>query len=364
MVDLDRYYFSYFEHLYDKLKTVNFYSSFNDLFSMKLTKIKLNPGINEEAYDNLKDSSKYIEYPGLIKYQSDEYYPGLFGFMGYRRCISKGTWSGDPIVNFYECYRPDIGISTFRFGTNVTLSKHTGFNHKMKIDLITQKINSCLPFFSSKHIICISLLSPGKKTGSQRHIMTALGRFYPKIAVTAEEPKILDRELSKSSQECTFISFPLSSNKKSGLTLFDYEKMRKDINKDDLSKQFYDLINISTAEYTFKSIVDIAELFYNKFKDSHVLAYHCKSGKDRTSLFDSVVQATFYYMKNNGGKKSYKDIKLIARKFMMFGFLIGYYGTGYFGLKLGSNRKLSEYILGSSLYNFYFGHAGLAKSSM
>jgi hypothetical protein len=61
--------------------------------------------------------------------------------------------------------------------------------------------------------------------------------------------------------------------------------------------------------------------------------------------------------------KGYEEIRKTACKFMMFGFLIGYYGTGYFGLKLGSNKLLSRYILGSTLYNFYFGHAGKAKSS-
>lgn len=48
---------------------------------------------------------------------------------------------------------------------------------------------------------------------------------------------------------------------------------------------------------------------------------------------------------------------------MIFGYLIGYYATSYFGLKLGSNKPFSTYILGTDLFDFYFGHAGKAKSS-
>ena len=70
-------------------------------------------------------------------------------------------------------------------------------------------------------------------------------------------------------------------------------------------------------------------------------------------------------MKNHPNQQlNFEEIRRFTAKFMIFGFLIGYYGTGYFGLKLGSNKKLSEYILGLQLYNFYFGHAGSAKSSL
>ena len=64
-----------------------------------------------------------------------------------------------------------------------------------------------------------------------------------------------------------------------------------------LQNNFYKLIEIDTPEHIFKSIVNVATLFYNEYKDTYVLAYHCKSGKDTTSIFDSVVHATFMYLK-------------------------------------------------------------------
>ena len=294
--NLDKYYFSYFNELYTNIKLMNFNtSSFdNKLLKPQLQKIKIHPEINKNVYDNLKDSSKYIEYSGLIKYLSDEYDSGIFGIFGYRKCISEGTWSGNPIVNFYECYRPDLGISTYRFGTNITLSKTTGFNHTMDINSIVQKVNNCMPFWQKKGIICFSLLSPSNPSLGNQAIKIAAAIVNKKAAISAEEPKILDAELNSNIPGCTFISFPLSSNKKSGITLFDYDYFKKKIISNDISLDFYNLIEINTAKNTFESIVKVAELFYNKYKNTHVLVYHCKSGKDRTSIFDSVVQSTFF----------------------------------------------------------------------
>jgi hypothetical protein len=378
--ELDEYYFFYFNQLYNKLKYLNPTNSskINPMFfTPPLITTKLEPGINEEAYDNLKDSSKFLEYKDqnqniTIQYVSNES-KGILGIGGRRRCISKGTWSGEPIVNFYECLRPDIGpkFATYRFGTNITISKPSGFNHKMDISLITSKVG--------KKMICFSLLSPSNK---HKFIKTVVGIVNTKAKVTEQEPEILNFELSNVSSSNIFISFPLSSNTKHGVPLFNYDKFKETIPMNDISSQFYNLINVNSPQSTFESIVKVTTLFYNNFKDEYVLVYHCKSGKDRTSLFDSVVQATLSYLKQKelsqqnetryeltfgrvpltidaGG---YVEIRKMACKFMMFGFLIGYYGTGYFGLKLGSNKSLSEYILGD-LYNFYFGHAKLAKSS-
>ena len=281
-------------------------------------------------------------------------------------CISKGTWSGEPIVNFYECKRFDtlsnyfqnVHLSTFRFGTNITVSRSTGFNHNMNINLITDKIGT------KKKILCFSLLSPLNENIKIQNLAAKLNK---KVQVTSFESKILNYELNNSNDKITFISFPLSYNKRKGLTLFDYQKFKKTITKTtDTADQFYNLIKLNDAKSTFESIVNVVVLFYNKYKNDYVLAYHCKSGKDRTSIFDSVVQATLMYLEKlkTYSSVNYEEIRINACKFMMFGFLIGYYGTGYFGLKLGSNKPLAKYILEQSLYNFYFGHAGKAKSSM
>lgn len=353
----------------------------------------LKPEISPEAYINIK--SKFLKYPdngSIINYKNKEggINLGLVKIGQTEICISKGTWSGDPIVNFYQCNRPDLGISTYRFGTNITVSKTTGFNHNLNINIITSEIRK----FTKQKVLCFSLLSPSNKNKLIKGLVASINT---KAKVTEQEPYILDFELENSTYNHVFISFPLSSSSK-GIKLFDYSEFKKSIQKNDISAKFYELIDVRTPKSTFESIIKITVLFYNEYKDEYALAYHCKSGKDRTSMFDAVVQATLTYLnkikkQQRGetttelfglwpvsfglwpvssskvtlkiGDKDYEKIRKLACKFMMFGYLIGYYGTGYFGLKIGSNRKLAEYILQStSLYDFYFGHAGKAKSSL
>ena len=132
----------------------------------------------------------------------------------------------------------------------------------------------------------------------------------------------------------------------------------------------YNKIDVKNGKTTFESIVKVSEHYYTALIQDYILCYHCKSGKDRTSIFDAVVQATFYYIKNTRKladekikSSDYEAIRLLSQKFLMFGFIPAYYGTGFIGLKLGSNPDLATYILGKDLYKFYLGHGLKAGSS-
>ncbi len=379
--ELQNYYYDYFNKIFNNLSNL-FDRQLNYILS-PLKNTNISPDINDSVMIKLQPKyDKFIGIKNLIKYIADEY-----------KCISEGTWSGKPIVNFYECKRIDLGISTFRFGTNITLKGKNGFNkkiiknNKMATKYIHDKILNLYEydkkiespifyklfklFSTPKKVVCFSLLSPCTKMCPSLMKMATI--ISKKAEVTSIEPIILNAELKNSNDNCVFISFPLSSNKKKSITLFNFEEFKKtiitnnNILEDDIRYNFYELIKINSPESTFRSIVDVAKEFYINYKDTHILAYHCKSGKDRTSIFDATVQATFSYIKYKSSvynDNDYDKIRQLTCKFMIFGFLIGYYGTGYFGLKLGANKSLSKYILGENLYKIYFGHAGQAKSSV
>lgn len=349
------FYENYYEKLRDYLSKIDFTELDSDRDNLPIlcdARSDISLSINDSVYNKfLNLDSNFIKKEKLIIYTGDD-----------KKCVSKGTWSGDPIVNFYECYRYDLKLYIYRFGTNITKTTDTGFNHTKNINSIIEKINKS----GNKPIICFSLLSPIHINKMIEYVAIAMSK---KVAITTEEPKILDTELKYKNENCAFISFPLSSNKKGAFTLFDYEKYKNNLTKSDLQQKFYDLIIVSNAKNTFESIVKVTALFYNEYRNTHTLAYHCKSGKDRTSIFDSVVQATISYI--NMGKfekitsnESLEAIRKLSCKFIIFGFMIGYYGTGYFGLKLGSNEDLSKYIFGPDLYKFYSGHSKKAKSSV
>jgi hypothetical protein len=327
-----------------------------------LSETKLRPEINDIGYKNAS-IEKYQLKSSFIKYNGLD--DNLFSF------ISKGNWSEIPIVNFYQVSqklnkndkkgdKKDI-INTYRFGTKITVSTDTGYNHIKDSSLISSMIRKFEK--NKKQIVCLSLLTPcNMKIGCG--IRKLASSFNKKINVASIEPDIISHQLNDIHDDVKFISFPVGSSKKMGIKLFDHEKFIKEIGKiDELQKQFYDLMDLSNTESTFKSIVKIAEFYYNNRKKI-ILAYHCKSGRDRTGIFDSVVQATFYQL-NKNGIIDYESIRNYSQFFLLFGLLIAYRGTGFIGLKLGTNKKLAEYIFKNNerMYDFFIGHSNLAGSS-
>jgi hypothetical protein len=360
-------YYDYYINLYNIISDIDIQN--NEVLNVKnlptLSKVETKVKIDGIIYRTLLNAPAYIYKAGIIKYT------GVDG-----NCISEGTWSGNPVINFYQC--SNSGINTYRFGTNITIANknkdNDGFNHHMNNTKTNGKnkiIHEIRKFENNKkNIIVISLLGICNETVNC-FLANSLAGFSKKAKVSLVEPSIVDYELKENENDIDFISLPLSSNIKMNIVkLFDYEKWKTQIPKNDLTQKFYDIIDLKDDESTFKSIVDIAYLYYEKYKDTHILAYHCKSGKDRTSLFDCIIQSTFYYINNekiyneNFDKSlKYEIIKKLSTKFLLFGFLIAFYGTGFLGLKLDSNKSFSTYLLGEDLYNFYYANANMSSSS-
>jgi hypothetical protein len=347
--NLEELYFKYYKFIYDTLKKSQL-PNVNFLKEYQLSETALHPGLSRYVFDKLKNSNKYIQWPKknpIIKYY------------GIHKCISEGTWSGNPIVNFYKVSQKlkKGRINTYRFGTNITVTTDTGYNHIKNSEIIINKIRTHEK--NNKPIICISMLSPCNMLVGCK-IQKLASNVSIKARVTNQEHEILEHEMMDNN--IMFVSFPLSSSTKFKIKLFDHDKFKKELVVNEIQKYLYSLIDISNEESTFQSIVKIANFYYQN-KDKFILAYHCKSGRDRTSLFDSVVQATFYQL-DRTGLIDYDKIRKTAQSFLLFGLLVAYYGTGFIGLKLESNKKFSEYLLDNDeLFKFYFGHSKQALSA-
>lgn len=254
--------------------------------------------------------------------------------------IAKGTcFKNIKLVNFYKVL--NNGVTTFRFGFPIN-----NINNNHLRNTIINKIDS------NKKLILISLITPCKTRSCQ--LLRSFSNILPETVRTSlNESKLLQNiynHFNNNDYNDIFLSVPLS-RKKYILELYrDHLKPDSDLEH---INEFEKLIDISTIESTFKTIVDITELYYNKYRSSHFLCFHCRSGKDRTSVFDSVVQATILYLTYNE-KINYKAIRDIAKIYLMVGYIIAYYSTGKLGLKL-NNIPVAKYILESEdeLYRFY-----------
>ena len=267
------------------------------------------------------------------------------------RSYSLGTYANVPIVNLYR------NNNIIRFGTKISLTEDNAINFQE--DVVGTIIDSIQSIQNSnKRIICISLLTHCES------IACDLGKFVSsKIGIVEIEKEILKKEIDYNNENQTdiaFISFPFSSSKKF-VKLFDYEEQKMNIlnnQKEGITKEilkdFYNLIDISSPKKMFRSIVNITELFHFKYSKYYDLAFHCKSGLDRTSMMDTVVNATMYCIRKNG-KIDYSLIRNYSKKFMIYNYLISFVARGYFGIKLNSNKGLAMYIFGEKLYNYYLG---------
>jgi hypothetical protein len=294
--------------------------------------------------------------------------------------ISKGTCFGnDRIFNFYKCKNgEEVGdVQTFRFGFSIknafdetdftkividkmdefegyggkfmSLIKHAIFNHTID---------------THKNLVCISLLTPCNnmlckaiKIGS---------KLLPKEGyLSFLENNIIDAENKAfNSLNDIFINVPLSSGK-SGLL---FTEGTKSVNPA-TAVDFEELIDISGPKETFETLVNITHKFYEIYRYTHKLCYHCKSGKDRCGICDSIVQATLYHIRIHGFKndltaENYEEIRILSQYFLLYGLIITFYSTGVPGIKL-NNIPVATHILGpkgSDLYNFFLGNSRLSGS--
>jgi hypothetical protein len=296
-------------------------------------------------------SSNYLTYSAAPSH-------GLFSNHSY---IAKGTCFGnDKIFNLYQC--TNGSFQTYRFGFSIKNAfDNTDFT-KMAVERIQEFTGTFKKFFGMhKKLICISLLTPCNTSLCQA--VKVGSKLLPKEAYFSFlESNIIDSE-NKSFSELNdiFINVPLSSNKYGTL----FKKGTKSIHPDSAT-DFQNLIDISTAETTFKTIVNITNLYHEKYSSTHNLAYHCKSGKDRTGICDSIVQATLYYLRTGGNSTNldHELIRVYSRYFLVYSYIISFYSTGIPGIKI-NNIPAAKYILGdpdSYLYTFFLGNSHLSSS--
>jgi len=293
--------------------------------------------------------------------------------------IAKGTCFVETehpkIINFYKC--DNRSVITYRFGTPVDTSFPTSSTSPSK-NITSDIISKIREFDPVKKIICISLLTPCNslscRTTSKffRNVgydvsKKRKGTIYS-LNVALREHDIISQEKEKN-KNFYHISFPLSSSSKFGVSIFDVKKLNIYSPKSEIA-ELIDLIDLTTTESTFKSIINIAFLYFFKFKNSFVLSYHCKSGKDRSSVYDCVTQATFYYLIEKRYKENkllseddYESIRKYSEKYLLFGLLIGFYSTGVIGLKL-KNLPVSKYIMGNNtnLLDFFIADSEKTRS--
>jgi hypothetical protein len=291
--------------------------------------------------------------------------------------MSKGSYDKKPIVNLYRCHNLiDKNIEIYRFGTKISLEdRDTDFISKgpKGVELIRDISKS------SKNVLCISLISPCNEKichGTRKSIVESASSDARKGFT---EDTILGYELLVINPKVTFISFPLSNNNFKGMIpLYNYENLKNDISEtsnDPLAKYIYTRIDLQTPKSTFESIVNIAYYYYYKLIKSHTLMLHCKSGRDRSGIFDAVLQASIYHIQNTNFVQrqiecrsiiidkfkpchyDYNLIRIYSQRFLFHGLSIAYYATSIRSLKLGS-IQVAKYILGSGdLYKFYSGHS-------
>lgn len=382
---------SYYENYIDKLKE----KLQKNLFTTSLPKLKKSPlqespeAIFDHAMEYYKEHDQIKPKKYKIDKRSNIQYTAK-NEDGKSVEIAKGTFYlkyKPEIVNLYEISTKLDGIAlfrNFRFGTPTV-----SFQHILKI---TEGIQQFHP--KKKNLIVFSLLSPCNNKICKsfsvvaKHESTFSGLLKKTLSATTEE-KIIQKELQASGKKIggfhyNTILFPLSSQAYAGMgsalipvgvNIYQYNKhlYQKKI-KDPKVKKIYELIHLQddpSGQKAFESIIRIACYFFHFLRKDYILAYHCKSGKDRTSIFDSIQQSTYYYLNQHKEIKSpdelasndYEEIRHFAQKFLMYGLIVAFNSTGVVGLKL-KNIPVAKYIFHDKkeLFDRYIGHSGIISS--
>jgi Tyrosine phosphatase family len=330
------------DNVIEDFSIIKYETIFNPSFKLKI--LSRFPNAPKEYHIKSKSGTDYTVPDHKIHRKNSRY-------------VNLGTSSEEKVVNFYRCN--NNGIITYRFGTKITKDPSKGFNGT-DLQEFKQILMGLPENTSKKKILCISLLTPCNSTLCGTATKEVIKGVAPKLKIFYTEDNVLKNELSLTDKDIVVISIPLSVNKKFNMGIFDYEKIKEE-SMSPSTGMYYSMIDINTPKKTFRSIVDFAEYFYDNLKDTHILMYHCKSGKDRTSVFDAVVQSTIYFRIKNG-YTDYEKIKILSSKMLVFGLLIAYYGTGNIGLKLNT-IPLAKYILTKDELVNYKGDSNEFESS-
>jgi hypothetical protein len=378
------YYENYIQKLKDKL--------YKDLFITSLSKIKK---INMKDHpQTIHDATQY--YQEHYQDKPKKYKINRRSTIQYEAknnedktvSIAKGTFYlqyKPSIVNFYEVISNYNGkkFETYRFGTPLH------YFHDVQ-DIIThfKQFQS-----TKKKFISISLITPCNtpfcKTvhSTFKHIKHFAKPLHSAYDSTLEN-KIIDIELKANNHKFFSITyytilFPLTQQHYKGVGhrlisdtgIYKFKKSKyKQMIKDKKVAKLYDFIHLdetSDGETGFKSIVQMTCYYYLHLRQKYALGYHCRSGKDRTSVFDAIVQSTFYYISSlkhftkmdDINESFYEMIGEYSKKFLMYGLIIAFYSTGIVGLKL-KTVPIAKYIFRDDIHLFdrFVGDSKYAKT--
>lgn len=354
----------------DKNTVINgrIYSTYIKTLISNLSQLSLSPQSLQQLLPIQTDNRNKTDNKKFFMYARYFYYTNIYNkefklsskFITYNasnsnnQTIAKGTcFANEKIYNFYECETKHT--KTYRFGFSIN-NVDSGYGFTEELINKISKFNK--GWSSPKKLICISLLTPCN-TYACKAIKMGSKTLWKEGYDGIRESTIIESEKNVfNSFGHMFISVPLSKNIQG--ILYNTETV-----KSESSENFRDLIDISGPEKIFKTLVDISILYYFNYKSTHTLCYHCKSGKDRTSICDSIVQATFYYINNNKfvkGIPDYEQIRKFSVYFLLYGYIITFYSTGIPGIKI-SNMPVAKYILNTpELYKFFLGNSALSSS--
>lgn len=378
------FYDTYIQDLKDKL--------YKDLFTTSLPKIKKHDikDDSERIYDAIQYyKNHYEEKPKKYKINQKSTIQYLAKTKEDKIVsITTGTFSlqyKPTIVNFYEVISNYHGkkFITYRFGTPLH------YFHDVQ-DIIThfKQFQS-----TKKKFISISLITPCNTPfckavhSTFKHIKNFAKPIHSAYDSTLEN-KIIDIELKANNHKFLGITyytilFPLTQQHYKGVGyrlisdtgIYKFNKKKyKQMIKDKKVAKLYDFIHLdetSDGETGFKSIVQMTSYYYLHLRQKYALGYHCRSGKDRTSVFDAIVQSTFYYLSSlkhfskidDINDTFYKIIREYSKKFLMYGLIIAFYSTGVVGLKL-KTVPIAKYIFEDNiqLFDRFVGDSKYAKT--
>lgn len=233
--------------------------------------------------------------------------------------ISKGTAFQNVIVNLYRStlwYRSHK-ISTIRFGTPVYKN-------------LTYQFRKIKELFEGKRTIYASLLTS----------TTWKIRFKQAFKVaTIEEPRIVEHGYKTFSRKNEisplFIQMshvPIISTGRSS----DFSLIQEWLDEEGINYTIPPM-DLGSGKNIFDNIIEISKIHWllnNHAPNKYNLGFHCKSGKDRTSLFDAINKATQLVLYQNNGRINKNKIRKYSRFFLLFGLMIANRSTANFGLKL------------------------------
>ena len=276
--------------------------------------------------------------------------------------VGIGTWINNdsdkcvvPLVNIYKSYLHINGITieNIRFGTVV------------KCVTETDLIRTVLQKLTRKKIINLSLLT--YCSGLCKVTSSVLGHgSLSKINQTIKyEPYIIKNEEKLNNSDFSTIFLPMASKKSYGLISLNKPSDIKHLNESIKDTKVVDMLSMIDLHSQYKSIIKIFIYYFLNLKDEYVMAMHCKSAKDRTSVIDALFKSvmtvmslkiTTYHDINSIYNEIINDVEKWFPEYLKIGLVITYYSTGLYGLKIKNSVIVNDLkrILGPK-FDFYLG---------